>query len=665
MSFKAKIALVVSLFVVVALCIGLAGTVAIKTQERTILETFESAESLSDLKTISFCMEEVAAKARDLIIFDDLNDKVRLRDEINKIIDEEIAPLLTAFKPTQEEEADFRDLNETWGQYTDLLKEVIENSIINSGYYARVMSSGASLEYWLGYEPPLKNMINMAREISSPKTDELAFQVQACLEAIKGLQLYEKLGLASVDIQNRDAAFTIGRTELSRVTQHLNTIESILTNPKVTPDEFKAFSDHFSRASKGKIVFLDEGRVTWQPTKFTLPPHFVNPEVQEISAYYWSNVKPLRGGGTEIYNKVLELATEDSNFKAFTILDEQCRPLIQNLVQTIYSMVRVAERQMSDAKDSAITSIKVALVFMYLLTGVGILVGIIFAVVFTNKLNHSLQLVAAELGDISIRIDAASVQLASSSNSLAQGASENANSLADTRQTLEGLSKIINNNTEHTREADQVIQETAANAQQAETAMRELSSAMEGIASSGKEIEKILKVIDEIAFQTNLLALNAAVEAARAGEAGAGFAVVAGEVRNLAVRSAEAAKNTANLINKTIKNIESGSGLVKTTGVQFQEMVDRITRAADIFSTVAHASKEQAQNVTLLNNAVMQMDTVTQSNASAAQETSEAASGLTEQVHVLNKDMDHLIILAKGDKAVAKVHVVHPEDEVY
>ncbi|MDR2339603.1 MAG: methyl-accepting chemotaxis protein [Deltaproteobacteria bacterium] len=662
MSFKAKIAAVVGLFVVVALCIGIAGTLSLRTQEKTLIVTFNSAESLSNLKSMAFGMEEVAAKTRDIIIINEVDDKKRIQQEINRIIAEEIEPLINAYTPTPESQGSWDSLVGTWHEYTGLLKQVMDYSMVNSGYYARVMSSGASFQYWMGYEQPIRKLINMARTLNHPRADELAFQLQTCLEAIKGLQLQEKLAVSAVDAQTRDQAFGVGSEELRRVTAALNTIEGIVTNPAVKPDQFKDFTDHFNRASKNKIKFEEEGKVSWEPTQFTLPPFFVHPELKEISTYYWNAVKPMRGGGTEIYNKVMQLTKEDSNNKAYIILDQQCRPLISRLVATIYDMVEISENDMHAARDRALSSIRVALVFMYIITGVGILVGIIFATFFTTKLNHSLQFVASELGNISVRIDAASVQLASSSNSLAQGASENATSLADTRHTLEGLSKIITDNTEHTREADQVIQETASNAEHAEQAMRQLSTAMEDIAASGMEIEKILKVIDEIAFQTNLLALNAAVEAARAGEAGAGFAVVAGEVRNLAVRSAEAAKNTANLINQTIHNIESGSGLVKTTASQFSEMVGRITRAAEIFSTVAKASKEQAQNVSLLNTAVLEMDAVTQNNASAAQETSEAATGLTEQVHILNKDMDHLLALANGDRAVTKIPMAQGEE---
>jgi hypothetical protein len=659
MSFKAKIAVVVALFVLVALCIGGAGTYSLKSQEKTLVETFGAAERLSVLKSVAFYMEEVAAKARDIIILNDLAEKNRVREEIDSLIRDEIDPLIKSFTPTPEEAPGWRSLIATWGEYTKLLDGVIANSMENTGYYARVMSSGPSFVYWMNYEPPLKRLMEIARSDPSGKSDELAYQLLNCLEAVKGLQLHEKQAVSAVDPQIRDQSFDVGKRDLSRMSGALNTIEGILINPKVSADEFKAFSDQFARASRGKVTFGEQGTVEWRLTAMAVPDHFVNPDLQEASAYYWNTIKPMRGGGTEIFNKVMELAKDDSNAKAYSILDTECRPLVARLVETIYDMVDVSEREMGDARDQALSSVRVALYFMYILTGLGIVLGSCISVYFTSRLNQSLQEVAGELGNISVQIDAASCQLASSSNSLAQGAQENASSLAGTRETLDGLSKIIAENTQHTKEADEVIQETANNAERAESAMRELSTAMEEIASSGIEIEKILKVIDEIAFQTNLLALNAAVEAARAGEAGAGFAVVAGEVRNLAVRSAEAAKNTAALINRTISNIGSGSGLVKATAAQFSEMVGRITKAADIFSTVAKASQEQARNVSLLNTAVLEMDSVTKSNASAAQETSEAAAGLTEQVLVLNRDMDHLLVLAKGAKAV----VLIPEDQ--
>lgn len=211
------------------------------------------------------------------------------------------------------------------------------------------------------------------------------------------------------------------------------------------------------------------------------------------------------------------------------------------------------------------------------------------------------------------------------SGMLAEGVTENAASLEETSAALEELSSMTARNAENSGEANSLMQETQGTVETALTSMTDLGKAMEDIASSGEKIGRIIKTIDEIAFQTNLLALNAAVEAARAGEAGAGFAVVAEEVRNLAIRSAEAAQNTAQLISFTIQNISSGTNLVETANTNFGSVAEFSQKVANLLSDVAEASKEQAQGIGQITTAMTQMDKVTQGNAAAAQPRSRPA----------------------------------------
>ena len=186
-------------------------------------------------------------------------------------------------------------------------------------------------------------------------------------------------------------------------------------------------------------------------------------------------------------------------------------------------------------------------------------------------------------------------------------------------------------NADNSMEANALMADGRRSVDQADTSMQGAIRAMGEIATSGNEISKIIKTIDEIAFQTNLLALNAAVEAARAGEAGSGFAVVADEVRNLAIRSADAARSTADLIASTIENINSGSDLVNTTAENFQIVANQSMKVAELLAEVAEASREQSQGISQITTAMVEMDKVTQSNAASAEESASAARQLSTQ----------------------------------
>ncbi|MDR1050049.1 MAG: methyl-accepting chemotaxis protein, partial [Deltaproteobacteria bacterium] len=191
--------------------------------------------------------------------------------------------------------------------------------------------------------------------------------------------------------------------------------------------------------------------------------------------------------------------------------------------------------------------------------GIALVISLVMAFMLTKAITTPLTNVIVMLTDGAQEVDAASGQLSQASNTLAEGATENAASLEETSAALEQLASMTKRNSDNAVEANSLMSQALDFIGKASSSMGNVIQAMAQIATSGNEIGKIIKTIDEIAFQTNLLALNAAVEAARAGEAGAGFAVVADEVRNLAIRSADAAKNTADLIAATISNINSGS----------------------------------------------------------------------------------------------------------
>ena len=239
-------------------------------------------------------------------------------------------------------------------------------------------------------------------------------------------------------------------------------------------------------------------------------------------------------------------------------------------------------------------------------------------------------------------------EVSNSSQSLAQGASQQAASLEETSSSLEEMTSMISQNAENAGQADGMMKEVGRIVDQANSSMKDLKVAMDKINAASDETAKIIKTIDEIAFQTNLLALNAAVEAARAGEAGAGFAVVADEVRNLAMRAAEAAKNTAALIEENLNDIKRGSELVVTTDEAFDQVEESAKKVAELIGEIAAASSEQAQGIQQLNQAMNEMDKVTQQNAANAEESASAAEELSAQSEVMNQFVRDLLSLVVG-----------------
>lgn len=237
----------------------------------------------------------------------------------------------------------------------------------------------------------------------------------------------------------------------------------------------------------------------------------------------------------------------------------------------------------------------------------------------------------------------AAVEVSVAAGHVAEGANSQASSVEETSASLEELSSMTKQNAENASQAKQMMQESSQIIERVNRHMDDMSKAIVEITKSSEETGKIIKTIDEIAFQTNLLALNAAVEAARAGEAGAGFAVVADEVRNLAMRSAEAAKNTSELIENTIKAVQNGNSLTHATQDAFKSNMDSSVKIHQLVEEIAIASREQADGISSIARAIIDIDKVTQSSAVYADQSSGAAERLNKQVEGLT---DHVLSLS-------------------
>jgi len=260
------------------------------------------------------------------------------------------------------------------------------------------------------------------------------------------------------------------------------------------------------------------------------------------------------------------------------------------------------------------------------------------------KLKEDANTTVAKLIEVTAQLNARADQVASDvsqvsagSLNLSQRIEEQAASLEETAASMEEMTATVTQNSDNAQQANQLVVRAREQAEEGGSIVGSTVVAMQAINESGKRISDIIRVIDDIAFQTNLLALNAAVEAARAGEQGRGFAVVAGEVRNLASRSAEAAKEIKALIEDSVQKVEEGSRLVNASGKSLEAIVSSGKKVSDIMAEIAAASRQQSAGIEQVNQAVTQMDEMTQQNASLVEETATASDSMEEQVGELRR----------------------------
>lgn len=296
---------------------------------------------------------------------------------------------------------------------------------------------------------------------------------------------------------------------------------------------------------------------------------------------------------------------------------------------------------------------------LILLVGLVCLGSSIFVwLIISSKIGKQLTNTIQHLSSGAHQVSSSAHQMAATSQSLAKGASEQAASLEETSASLEQMTAMIRQNSDNAQQANSLADEARLSASTGVSAMEQMSDAIRAIQTSSGQTAKIIKEIDEIAFQTNLLALNAAVEAARAGEAGKGFTVVAEEVRNLAMRSAEAAKYTSEKISDSVSSAQSGVQIASNVSNALENIVASVNKTSELVAEITAATQEQAQGANEINSAVTQMDAVTQSNAAGAEEASSAAEELNSQTGQLTELAEQLSLLVNGHKQ-ASVQTAH------
>ena len=324
------------------------------------------------------------------------------------------------------------------------------------------------------------------------------------------------------------------------------------------------------------------------------------------------------------------------------------RPAAQGLVNKASGIRDGVYEIVDTVRQTAQSQAALASALINIIGTGAIIVGIAAAIFITRSITGPLNRIIAGLSSGAEQTSSAAGQVSSASQSLAQGASEQAAAIEETTSSVEEMASMTKQNAGNATQAKTLAETASTSAQKGGDAMDQMVVAIDDIKKSSDDTAKIIKTIDEIAFQTNLLALNAAVEAARAGEAGKGFAVVAEEVRNLAQRSAEAAKNTANMIEQSIKKADAGVQISREATKTFSEIAEGIRKVNELMGEIAAASNEQSQGIEQINTAVSQMDQVTQQNAANAEESASASEELSAQAEELHGMVEQLMAMVGG-----------------
>jgi methyl-accepting chemotaxis protein len=346
----------------------------------------------------------------------------------------------------------------------------------------------------------------------------------------------------------------------------------------------------------------------------------------------------------EVYSKVAteglqdfkaSNATAHAEFSAF--VNGDAREARDVFTKDIAALMKFHETMAAHYTQDALSTASTGEIVMIVVIALGVLLSFFIGWALSTALSKNLSTISDNIAGAASQTSSAGSQLSSASSQLSASSAQAAASLEETVSSLEELSSMVKLNAEHAKEANSLSQQSRGSAEKGEEDIAKLIEAMAEIAKGSKKIEEIINVIDDIAFQTNLLALNAAVEAARAGEQGKGFAVVAEAVRNLAQRSAAAAKDITTLIKDNVSKTENGSRVADSSGVVLKDIVTSVKKVADLNNEISTASQEQANGIEQISKAMNQLDTATQANASASEEVASSSEEMSSQANALSE----------------------------
>ncbi|HBF39107.1 MAG TPA: hypothetical protein DDW50_17540 [Firmicutes bacterium] len=353
-------------------------------------------------------------------------------------------------------------------------------------------------------------------------------------------------------------------------------------------------------------------------------------------------------------DRLIELALSGKQMMAVELLMQEARPVTQKWQDAIEETLEYINKSNLQEQNTAKRWAAGLLVSIILLGAVAIVGGTMVAFIITRSITKPMNSIASRIGEGAQQVAAASGQLSASAQQLSQGSTEQVAAIEETSFTLQESASMMEQNTANTKQAAGLSEKAKKSADKGSAEMQEMLDSIREIKNSSDQISKIIKVIDDIAFQTNILALNAAIEAARAGQAGMGFAVVAEEVRNLAGRSAQAAKDTTAIIETNIELSVKGVAVANKVRQALDEITGQSNKVSELMGEIAAASQEQVQGIDQVSKAMTQVGTVTQQNAANAEESASAAEELNAQAESMRKIVLELSTLVDGSAEVLK-----------
>jgi methyl-accepting chemotaxis protein len=352
--------------------------------------------------------------------------------------------------------------------------------------------------------------------------------------------------------------------------------------------------------------------------------------------------------------------TPEETAAVLAMARDELQPLVVAYADAINALWEMEESESSAGASAIRASSARTTVMTIVAVALSLTFGIFLCFGIVRGINKVLHHVSSELGDGARQVVAAATQVASASQSLAQGASEQAASIEETSASIEEMSSVTLSNADNADRVNALARQAREAAEKGAIDMKQMSESMIAIQAGSDDIGRIIKTIDEIAFQTNILALNAAVEAARAGEAGRGFAVVAEEVRGLAQRSANAARESATKVSDAVSRTNQGVEISSKVAHALNEIVTHARGVDELAAAVASASRQQSQGISQVNTSVGQMDRVTQSNAAGAEESASAAEELNAQAESMRQVVGELEKLVGVNRGTPKATTVAP-----